>query len=334
MIDKTLFDNYNGQNVFMYILRNEDIEVGITDYGAAIQYLLIRTEKGWVDVCLGYPTIQERIHSGTYCGATIGRVANRIKGASFFLNGVRYRLPANDGKNCNHGGTEGFDKRFFHAERCGDILRLTLLSRDGDQGFPGSLSLCVEFSLNAGSLQIDYAAVSDRDTFWSPTCHAYFNLNGEGSGNVLDHELQIFADDMTLADREHIPTGGIAKTAGTPFDFTFPKAIGKDIGVEEEQLLWAGGYDHNFVLKDSHAASVFGTRSGIRMEVYTDLPGLQFYSGNGLGGKGKRGEYRPHDGFCLEPQFFPDAVHLPGFAVPSLKANSPERHFIRYVFNG
>lgn len=332
MIEKTLFDQFNGQDVFLYRLCNPDVEVGITDFGAAIQSLSLHTQRGWIDVCLGYPTIRQRLDSGTYCGATIGRVANRIGGAAFRLNGKRYRLSANEGKNCNHGGEEGFDKRFFQAEMRGDILRLSLLSEDGDQGFPGRFLFSVEFSLQGKSLQIVYCGESDCDTLWSPTCHAYFNLNGEGRGNILGHVLTIRSDKVTPVDGELLPAGTIDDVADTPFDFRLPKAIGAGLSAADKQLILANGYDHNYLLSGEHAASVFSGQSGIRMDLYTDLPGLQFYSGNGLNGRGKSGAYGPRDGFCLEPQYIPDAVNHTRFPSPVLEANRARKYYIRYEF--
>lgn len=333
MIEKIFFDSYEGQNCYIYVLHGDGIEVGITDFGAAIQFLRVQTKKGVKDICLNYPTVAERVESGTYCGATIGRVANRIKEAKFNLNGREYSVSANDGKNCNHGGEDGFDKRLFEAEVKGDILLLKLFSADGDQGFPGNLNLTVEYKLDGKNFGIRYTAESDADTVWAPTSHLCFNLNGEGSGSALDTVLKINADEITPSDINHIPVGDKKFVVGTPFDFTKPRPIGLTVNQPDEQLTMAKGYDHNYILKGSYAATAFNAASGIKMDLYTDLPGLQLYSGNYLKGKGKSGEYRPRDGICLEPQYFPDAVNIEMFLSPMLKANRVKAHYIRYEFD-
>lgn len=333
MIDKIYFDNYEGQDCYLYVLHGDGIEVGITDFGAAVQIIKLKTKRGVKDVALGYPTISERLASGTFCGATIGRVSNRIRNSSFALNGKEYNITANDGNNCNHGGKEGFHTRTFKAEPAGDILRLTLLSPDGDQGFPGNLKLCVEYGLVGKTLEIRYSAVSDKDTLWAPTGHTYFNLSGEDSGNALDTVVKINAEKITLLDKEHIVTGETAYVAGTPFDFTRPRPIGLSINADDEQLVWAGGYDVNFILNGRFAASAFSAASGIKLDVYTDLPALQLYTGNYLQGSGKNGIYRPRDGFCLEPQFVPNSCNLGNFAAPLLTANKESAHFIKYKFS-
>lgn len=332
MIDKIYFDNYDGQDCYLYVLHGDGIEVGITDFGAAIQYILINTKKGVKDICLGYPTISERVESGTYCGATIGRVANRIKNSHFVLGEKPYNLSANDGKNCNHGGENGFDKRLFEAEVKGDILLLKLFSEDGDQGFPGNLSLTVQFNLKGKNLEVRYSAESDEDTVWAPTNHLCFNLNGEDSGCILDTILKINADEITPLDFNQIPDGDKMFVGGTPFDYTKPCPIGLYINKSDEQLILAKGYDHNYILKNSHAATALNAESGIKMDLYTDLPGLQFYSGNFLKGNGKSGEYHPRDGICLEPQYFPNAVNEKNFISPVLKANCKKNYYIRYEF--
>ncbi len=332
MTDKIFFDNYDGQDCYLYVLHGDGIEAGITDLGAAVQYIRVHTKQGIKDVALGYSTIKERLQSGTYCGATIGRVANRIKNSQFVLSGTRYNIPPNDGKNCNHGGVNGFDERLFKAETCGDILRLTLLSSDGDMGFPGNLTFVVEYELKNKTLEIRYSALSDKDTLWSPTCHAYFNLNGEDCGNISDTVLKINAEKITLSDGDRIATGETAYVAGTPFDFTRPTPIGVKIDCDNEQLKSAGGYDHNYILKSGHAATAYNASSGLKLDLYTDLPGLQLYTGNFLKGIGKTREYQPRDGFCLEPQYFPNAINIDGFDAPILTANKEKKHYIRYEF--
>lgn len=329
MITKSYFDTYDGRQSYIYELANDKLKVGITDFGGAIQYLKLITPSGEKDVCLGFDDIAEYVASGIFCGATIGRVANRISGAQFYLNGRQYTLSANDGGNCLHGGAEGFDKKFFRASICGEVLELSLLSPDGDMGFPGNLSTSVRFALKDSSLEIKYSAQSDADTLWAPTCHAYFNLGG----NAMDNILKIYGGKYTPVGDGLISAGNVLSVIGTPFNFTMPKAIGRDINKKSEQLKIAGGYDHNYILMDSHAATVYSPASGIKLDVYTDMPALQFYSGNFIKGKGKNGTLKKRDGFCLEPQYVPNAVNIPWFLTPLLKAGEQKSHYITYSFS-
>lgn len=330
MIEKILFDTYKDRNVWLYKLSNDKLKVGITDFGGAIQYIKVNTPDGEKDVCLGFASVAEYLASGTYCGATIGRVANRIGGAEFTLNGKNFKLSVNDGNNTLHGGANGFDKLFFDVELRGDVLVFSLDSPDNDMGFPGNLNFKTEFELIGETLQIKYIAKSDKDTLWIPTCHAYFNLGDE---NIYNTSLRIYADKYTPIDGGLIPTGDICSVKGTPFDFSDFKPIGRDIKEDCEQLKLAGGYDHNFVLKDRHAATARSEKRGITMDVYTDMPGLQFYSGNMIKGNGSKGKLSPRDGFCLEPQFFPNSVNIKSFDSPVLKAGETKVHYIHYVFS-
>lgn len=329
MITKSYFDTYNGRQSYIYELSNDKLKVGITDFGGAIQYLKVVTPSGEKDVCLGFDNISEYINSATYCGATIGRVANRIADARYCLNGKEYVLSQNDGKNCLHGGADGFDKKFFQVKTCGDLLCLTLTSPDGDMGFGGNMQFEAQFSLEGGALNIKYSAQSDADTLWSPTCHAYFNLGG----TIGEHMLKIDASKYTPAGEGLIPTGEVNAVTGTPFDFTQFKPIGRDMHAENAQLSIAGGYDHNYVLNGGHAATVYSPVSAIKLDVFTDMPGLQFYSGNFIKGRGKNGVLNMHDGFCLEPQFFPNAINIPWFQSPILKGGEQGEHFIKYSFS-
>ena len=331
MIEKKLFGIYRGREVYLYTLSNEKLRVGIIDLGAAIQFLEVSAPQGRRDVCLGFGGVEEYLQSGVYCGASIGRVANRIGGAAFNLNGKSYMLTANEGKNHLHGGAEGFDRHIFSVQEEGEGLTFSRYSRSGEEGYPGNLYFRAAFSLEGSALNINYTAKSDGDTLWAPTCHAYFNLNG--GGDTCGTMLKINADKYTPIDAELIPTGAIEDVSGTPFDFTSPKAIGKDIGAKCEQLSPAGGYDHNFVLNGEHAATAVGSESGIRLDVYTDMPGLQFYSGNFIRGNGKHGRLSPREGFCLEPQFFPNAINTEGFTPPILQKNTEKNLYISYRFS-
>lgn len=320
MNDKIFYDSYDGKNSYVYVLRGDGIQVGITDFGAAIQYILIETPSGVKDITLGYRTISDRINSNTYCGATVGRVANRTENASFIFNNKKYNLTVNDGKNHLHGGTCGFDKRFFNAEKHGNALELTLDSPDGDQGYEGNMRFTVTYILRGKSLFVNYSAVSDKATPFAPTCHVYFNLNGEESGDCYDNLLRIYADEITQTDENLIVHGEKLAVKGTVYDYTRMKFVAPDIDV-------------NYILKSGHAAHAESVKSGICVDVFTDMPGLQFYSGGMVKGRGKTHEYGAGDGFCLEPQFFPNSLNIPWFNSPMINANSLVSHFINYDFS-
>lgn len=321
MITKTLFDKYNGRDVYLYTIENDDIKVGVLDFGGILNFIKLNTFKGEKNILIGYDSIQGYLNSKAYVGATVGRVANRIAGSKFTLDGIEWHISPNEGQNCLHGGVEGFDKRFYDVEVNGDTLTLSLTSPDGDMGFPGELKFKVEFALNGRELTIKYSGISDKDTLFSPTCHAYFNMNGEGE--VMGNLLKINAQSYTPVDEALIPLGTKESVKGTPLDFTSLKPI----GVDYAQL---GGktYDHNFCLSGIPAAVAHGEISGITMELNTDLPGLQFYVGKPISYNGKGGGY----GFCLEPQFFPNAVNVESFETPILKANTEKVYTVRYAF--
>lgn len=330
MVTKRIFDRE--RNAYIYELSNGKLAVGLTDFGAAIQYLKVATDSGEVDVCLGFDNVDDYIASGMYCGATVGRVVNRIRKGQFALNGETYQLTVNDGNNHLHGGIDGFDRRLYNVIASDDCLRFSLLSPDGDQGYPCELQLTVEYKLHDNALEIIYSAVSHGDvcTIWSPTCHAYFNLNGKG--NIYNNCLRINSNGYTPIDSELLPTGEILSVEGTPFDFTKLKPIGRDIDAEDAQLYFGSGYDHNYVLNGDHAATAVGEQSAIQLDLFTDLPGMQLYSGNFIKGNGKCGTLTPRQGFCLEPQYFPDAINNPQFVLPILQPHQEKRHYIRYEF--
>lgn len=306
-----------------HIIGNEFLTVAVSNLGAAIRSLRL----GGRELCLGFLSQKARIESGTYCGAVIGRVANRIADGQFILNGTTYSLTKNDGENTLHGGVNGFDRRFFDVAYPNGILTMTLCSPDGDQGFPGTLHLRVEFVLERMSLTVRFTADGDADTVWAPTIHPYFCLGSEST--VDDTYLQIFADAYTPMDGRQIPTGEIRSVAGTPFDFRKPKRIGEDVGAEA--LRATNGYDHNFVLRSGHAARAYRD-GGISLDIYTDMPGLHFYSGNYLNGFDGTHDLHPREGFALEPQFFPNAVNTPAFKQPILEQGREKTYFIRYEF--
>lgn len=306
-----------------YVLENEAGTVlTVLDLGAAVTGLVYRG----VDIVLGAADPAEYETNSACLGAVVGRCANRIAGARFSLHGREYSLDANEGTNCLHGGFRGYHTRRWSRVDGGEGLTLALDSPDGDQGFPGRLRLTVTYVLTEDDrVHIRYRAESDADTLVGLTNHAYFNLNGQGIGDVLSHELRLFADAYTPVRSDLIPTGEIVPVEGTPFDFRAAKAVGRDILFDHEQLRLAGGYDHNFVLAGvglRPAAVLCGDLTGITLSVETDMPGVQLYTGNFLAGLcGKGGTVYPkHGGLCLETQQFPDAIHHGAFPSPVVRA--------------
>ena len=295
--------------------------VVILDYGATVQSLLIPDACGVpVDVVLGYDTATEYERSGCYLGATIGRVGNRIGSAQFSLNGETFLLAKNDGSNHLHGGTKGFDKRMWRMTEQAGSLVCERISPDGEEGYPGNLSVRVTFTLTeSNALRIQYDADTDRDTLVNLTNHSYFNLNGGGS--ILEHFLQINAERFCENDESCLPTGKLLSVEGTPFDFRAEKRIGVDFRTDHIQLRPFGGYDHNYLLSGTHAALLTGDSSGIQMTVETDLPGMQLYTANSLTEQvGKGGRRMGHHGaVCLETQLFPNAMNFWGFPSPVLR---------------
>lgn len=310
-------------------LKNGNVETDIESVGARINALRVNG----VDIVLGFDSVEDYVKSCSCAGATIGRVANRIADGKFTLNGNEYKLNTNNGKNHLHGGNEGFDKKQFTVlEQTDNSVMMEYLSVDGEENYPGNLRFKVKFTIENNSLLMEYNAISDKDTLWCPTNHAYFNLDGVGNGDCLGNMLEINADCYTPVDDGLIPTGEKVAVKDTPFDFTKLKRIGENIGAE--QLKETLGYDHNYVLNGEHAAHAESIKTGIKMDVYTDMPCLQFYSGGQLNGvKGKSGIYNKHAGFCLEPQFCPNAINMQGFDKPLLEAREKKTYFIRYKFD-
>ena len=310
---------------YLYSLTCDAIQVQITNYGGAIRSITVPDRRGeFGDVVLGYDTLTEYVKNSRYLGALIGRFANRIAQGKFTLNGVTHQLPQNNGPNHLHGGPKGFHKVVWEAreglEDQRAVLRLRYLSKDGDEEYPGNLEATVTYTLSAnGELQIDYQAVTDMPTIINLTNHSYFNLRG--SGTILNHELKINANTFTPIGPDLIPTGEMLDVEETPMDFLTATAIGARIDNAYVQLAFAGGYDHNFVVKDftglmRRAAYVYEPESGRTLEVLTTQPGIQFYSGNFLDGtlKGKYGMvYEKRSGLCLETQHFPDSPNHPNF---------------------
>jgi aldose 1-epimerase len=333
----------NGKPTNLFLLRNKGgMEAAITNYGGRLVSLLVPGPEGKsVDVAVGFASLQEYIDSAEpYYGATIGRVGNRIAKGRLTVEGETWQLSVNNGPNTLHGGKQGFESRVWTVEEEGsDFLTLSYHSPDGEEGFRGNLEVRVTYRLSEdNAFHCIYEAHTDRLTPVSLTNHAYFNLNGEGSGPVTGHRLQLNADRYTPVDKELIPTGELTPVAGTPFDFLEPRPIGEKISEQDLQLQHGGGYDHNFVLRREGeglqwAARVEGEQSGIRMEVLTEEPGVQFYSGNFMEGahrfkSGAEDAYRT--AFCLETQHFPDAPNQPSF--PSILLRPGERYQTRSVY--
>jgi aldose 1-epimerase len=335
----------DGTPVELYTLANaKGMQAGIMTYGGAVVSLTAPDRNGkYADIVLGMENLQGYLAGVPYFGALIGRYGNRIGHAKFVLNGKSYLLPANDNGNTLHGGDKGFDKHVWTArETGGPALELTYVSRDGEEGFPGTLTAKVVYTLtNDNELKIEYTATTDQDTVVNLTNHSYFNLAGQGEGTVLDHQVMINAGRFTPVDKVLIPTGELRAVQGTPFDFTKPTAIGARIGQNDEQLQFGKGYDHNWVLNTAGggmttAAEVYEPTSGRVMTVSTTEPGLQFYTGNFLDGtlKGKGGKAYPlRSAFCMETQHFPDSPNKPAFPTTILKPGETYHTTTVYKFS-
>jgi|GraSoi_2013_40cm_1033754.scaffolds.fasta_scaffold21272_2 aldose 1-epimerase len=337
-IRKQSFGKTNsGGQIDLYSLSNQKgMEVSITNFGATVVTLRVPDRAGKpADVVLGFDTLEGYENGKSYFGATVGRYANRIGGGTFSIDGKTYTLPKNNGNNTLHGGIVGFNKKVWKAREIDskdtESLELTYLSPDGEEGFPGNLSVKVVFTLprDRNELRIDYTSMTDKDTVLNLSNHSYFNLAGEGNGDILDHVLKLHAKKFTPVDSTLIPTGELRDVAGTPLDFNMATPIGKRINDNYEQLVFGKGYDHNWVLARSGngegltiAAEAYDPKSGRRLEVLTTEPGVQFYSGNFLDGsaKGKKGKpYGQRAAFCLETQHFPDSPNHPNFPSTLLK---------------
>lgn len=333
-VKKEIFGNLpDGTVIELFTLSNENgIRARLMTYGATLVSLEVPDREGRLaDITLGYDSLDGYLKNNPYFGSIVGRYGNRIAKGKFVLNGVEYQLVKNDGENHLHGGIKGFDKVVWKAEAIEHQdavgVRLSYVSRDGEEGYPGNLSCTVIYTLtNENELKISYEAETDKPTPVNLTHHSYFNLAGEAAGDILGHELMINADKYTPVDEGLIPTGELREVRGTPMDFTSPMIIGSRISQVK------GGYDHNYVLNSGGgalalAARVYEPKSGRVMEIYTTEPGIQFYSGNFLDGsiKGKAGKiYYKHYGFCLETQHFPDSPNKPRF--PSTILNPGEKY--------
>jgi len=341
----------DGREATLYSLANANgARVDITNYGAIVVRLFVPDRDGRLDdVVLGYNTVEAYVKATPYFGAVVGRYGNRIAQGKFTLDGKTFVLATNNSPGdtpCHlHGGIVGFDKVLWSAEPMLQSnvpgLKLRYLSKDGDEGYPGNLDVTVHYWLdNDNSLRIEYHATTDLATPVNLTNHSYFNLRGEGAGDILGHVLTFNAGHITPVNAGLIPVGRIAPVKGTPFDFTSPHAIGERVNAEDEQMKFGGGYDHNWVLENQTgklalAATVFEPVSGRVMEVWTQEPGLQFYSGNFLDGSnvGKSGRaYAYRNGFCLETQHYPDSPNHPNFPSTILRPKQTYRTSTIYRF--
>ena len=317
---KELFGKIDGKEVNKYTLKGDNVELDVLDFGATIQSLFV----DGINVVQSFESAEDyKVRDGYVCGV-IGRVANRIAKAKFELNGKEYQLTQNEGKNQLHGGLQGFHHKFYEVEEIENGFKMTCVSPDGEDGYPGQLVFSVEFILIGRTLHIGYSAVSNKDTIWAPTHHFYFKMNGP-VGYANSNELTIYADHYTPVDSELIPLGYMVDVTGTAFDFRKGKRIDKD----KTEL---GIYDHNFMLKGEHAATMVGDISGLKMEIYTDMPAMQMYTGAGVEETRKAEKLADRGGVALEPQFAPNAINMEGFEKPILKANEEKRQYICLKF--
>ena len=334
--------NHRGEAATMYTFENKNgMVMAVTDFGATLHSLLIPTESTPLDVVLGYddPAGYEG-PAGTFFGATVGRNANRICRGEFTLKGKAYKLAVNNNGNNLHSGLDFWSFRIWQVKsHTENSITFCLHSPDGDQGYPGAVDIEVTYTLTEdNSVRIHYRGIPREDTIINLTNHSYFNLNGHASGDILKHTVWVDADTFTRADATSIPTGEITPVAGTPMDFRIPKAVGRDIGENYEALNFGLGYDHNWCLnnggKFSKVASLTGDQTGLKMDVFTDLPGVQIYTGNFIQNEpGKGGVvYQRRQGICFETQFYPDAINHPNFPSPIFRAGEIYETTTEYKF--
>ena len=339
----------DGKEVYLYSLTNKTgATMNVINYGAIVQSLIMPDKDGkFQDIVLGYDNLEGYLRNNPYFGAIVGRFGNRIGKGQFELDGKAYQLSVNDGPNHLHGGIAGFDKKYWDIEEItvpnGLGVQATYLSPDGEMGYPGNLKIKINIIFtDQNELRFEYEAETDQPTILNPTHHGYFNLTGSMENLILDHELAIDADYITPTDAGLIPTGELLPVEGTPMDFRQPKSIGRDINMDYEPLKLAKGYDHNWVLNNYEkgvvrkVATLYDSVSGRIMEVYSDQPGIQFYSGNFLNGtiKGKGGVvYKFRSGLCLETQHFPDSPNKPDFPSVVLRPGEVYKQVTYYKFS-
>ncbi|MDD6155509.1 MAG: galactose mutarotase [Lachnospiraceae bacterium] len=334
-----------GKSATLFSIKNsKGMEVLVTDYGATTVSIFVRDRQGELrDVILGYDNAKDYAEHWSYFGATVGRNANRIAGAQISIDGEVYHLEKNDRGNNLHSGSKSLTKVFWDVKsREDNCITFVYNSPDLEEGYPGNATVEVTFEVTEDNdYLIRYHALSDKKTVFNMTNHCYYNLNGAGNGTVLEHVLQINASHYTpCIDQKSIPTGEIAPVEGTPFDFTVAKPIGQDIHADHPQIALANGYDHNFAIDKTmdgveKAAVIYSQESGIQMEVFTDTPGIQLYTANGVKGEVGKGNtaYENYGAFCLETQYFPNAINEPNFSTPVTDANVPYESTTRYHFS-
>lgn len=332
----------DGTAVELYTLADGKIEAEVITYGGILVSLRTPDRNGKLeDVVLGCKTIEEYIAQTAHFGGIIGRYANRIAHGTFQLDGHTYSIPKNNGDNALHGGPRGFDKVVWSAKEIPDGVELNYVSPDGDQGFPGTLNTTVRYTVKGGALRIEYAATTDKDTVLNLTNHSYFNLAGQGNGDILRDVVKINASRITPVNASLIPTGELEPVQGTPFDFRTPHAVGERIDADDPQLKLGQGYDHNFVLdhapgKLAEAAEAYEPSTGRVLRVLTDQPGVQLYTGNHLDGTitGKDGRvYKRRYALCFETQHFPDSPNHPSFPTTELKPGQKFHSVTMYEFS-
>lgn len=341
LLKSNFVSEVEGKPTALYVLKNKNgAEACVTNYGGRLVSVMVPDKKGQMtDVVLGYDNIGQYVNTDSNYGALIGRYGNRINQAKFTLDDTEYMLPVNDGPHCLHGGPKGYHTRMWDANQLNDqALELTYLSKDGEVGFPGNLNIKVTYTLtDDNAVDIKYEATTDKKTIVNLTNHSYFNLSGVPGSDVLDQMIMINADNFTPVDETLIPTG-ISPVDGTPLDLRTPVAIGKHINEPFDQLQKGRGYDHNWVLNTNGnmnvlAAKAYSPTSGIALSVYTNEPGIQFYTGNFMDGKdtGKHGVLYPHRGaLCLETQHYPDSPNHPDF--PSVVLNPGEKYTSECIY--
>ncbi|PKL83489.1 MAG: galactose-1-epimerase [Ignavibacteriae bacterium HGW-Ignavibacteriae-3] len=349
MVEKKLFGKLaGGEEVYEYKLKNSaGAEVKIINYGATVVSLMMPDRNGKIeDVVLGYDSLEGYVNDKSYFGSIVGRYGNRIDKGKFKLDGKEYHLTLNDGENHLHGGTLGFNKALWNVDSAtssdnGSSITMSYLSKDGEEGYPGNVKLTVVYELNNDNeLSINYTGTTDKPTILNPTHHSYFNLTGDPNNTILDHELMIDSDNITPVKKGLIPTGKFSTVENTPMDFSRGVRIGEFINADYAQIKLGFGYDHNWVLNkhqglQSKVATVYEPKSGRVLEVFTDQPGMQFYSGNFLDGtvKGKNGVvYKHRTGFCLEAQNYPDSPNHSNFPSARLEPGQTYRQTTVYRF--
>ena len=338
----------DGTPIDVYTLSEGKVEARIITYGGIVISLKVPDKSGKVDdIVLGFDNLDQYVTTSNgpgnpFFGALIGRYGNRIGNATFRLEGKEYHVPANDGKNSLHGGPHGFNNVVWKGKQIPSGVELTYLSKDGEAGYPGNLNVTVRYTLIGSALHIDYSATTDKPTVLNLTNHSYFNLAGQGNGDILNHELTLHASKMTPVDSTLIPTGELRPVAGTPFDFLKPHRIGERIEADDEQIRFGKGYDHNWVIdsqgpgKLTPAAEVYEPTTGRVLKVSTTQPGVQVYTGNFLDGtiKGKEGKtYNRRGALCLETQHFPDSPNHPKFPTTELKPGQRFHSITEFSFS-